>query len=45
MKIHQRASLLFWRWEEIVGVARLIEAPALYELPVGRNAKLRPLPL
>lgn len=44
MKVHQCASLLFWRWPEIENVSRLIEPPALYELPVSRNAKLRQLP-
>ena len=45
MQVHQVASILLWRWPEVEGLAGLVAAPALFELPIRRSGKIRPLPL
>ena len=43
--IHQVASFLLWRWPEMEQLFGLITGPALHELPMNRNSKIRQLPL
>jgi hypothetical protein len=43
--IQEVASLLIWRWLQMEELMSLVAAPALYELPISRAAKFRPLPL
>jgi hypothetical protein len=43
--MNQVASFLLWRWPDIEKLAALVSAPALFELPINRTAKLKPLPL
>lgn len=41
--IYQQASILLWRWpdmEKLMGLAR-----GLYELPISRSGRIKPLPL
>lgn len=43
--IHQVAATLVWKWPEIEAVIKLVSAPSMHEIPIGRSSKLRPLPL
>ncbi|MCC2103959.1 MAG: hypothetical protein KDJ20_07925 [Hyphomicrobiales bacterium] len=43
--VHQQASHLIWRWPELETLVSSIAAPAMFELPIGRSAKPRSLPL
>ncbi len=43
--IQELASILVWRWFQMEELMSLVAAPALYELPLSRAAKFRPLPL
>jgi hypothetical protein len=43
--VHQQASLLLWRWPEMVQILGLLGGPGLFELPLGRSSRIRPLPL
>jgi hypothetical protein len=43
--MHQVASILIWRWPEVVKITELIEPPSMHEIPINRSSKLRPLPL
>jgi hypothetical protein len=43
--VNQVASLLIWRWPEILQIVRLLQAPSMHEIPINRSAKLRALPL
>lgn len=43
--IHQVAATLVWKWPEIEAVTKLVSAPSMHEIPIGRSSKLRPLPL
>jgi hypothetical protein len=42
---HQLASTIGWKWPEIEAVTRLVAAPSMHEIPVGRGSKLKSLPL
>lgn len=42
---HQIASLLLWRWPEMEKLFELVGGAALYELPIGRSGKMKPLQL
>lgn len=43
--VNHVASLLVWRWPEMENLVQLVAAPALYELPISRQARLRSLSL
>jgi PIN like domain len=43
--INQAASFLLWRWPEMEQLFSLVGGAALYELPMSRSSKIRPLPL
>ncbi|OHV17811.1 hypothetical protein [Methylorubrum extorquens] len=43
--IQQQASFLIWRWPDVDTLLRLAEPPFLFELPMNREAKIRPLPI
>jgi hypothetical protein len=45
LRVNQQASLLLWRWPDIMSLLRLVRRPALYELPQNRGSALRTLPL
>ena len=42
---HQTASTLIWCWPAMEKLIRLVAAPALYEVPINRNARFTTLPL
>ena len=42
---NQVASFLLWRWPEMEKLFELVGGAALYELPMGRSGKIKPLPL
>lgn len=41
--LNQTAATLVWRWPELVRIVDLVSAPAMYEIPIGRNTKLKQL--
>jgi len=43
--LNQVAAMLVWKWPEVEAVTRLVAAPSMHEIPIGRNRKLRALPL
>jgi PIN domain-containing protein len=43
--IHQVASFMLWRWPEMEQLFTLVGGAALYELPMSRSSKIKPLPL
>jgi hypothetical protein len=43
--MHQVASFLLWRWPEMEQLFKLVGGAALYELPMNRSSKIKPLPL
>jgi len=43
--MNQIASVLLWRWPEMLRIAELVGGAALYGLPVNRRGKLTQLPL
>ena len=43
--MHQCASFLLWRWPDVEQLMNLVGGAALYELPLSRSSKLKPLPL
>ena len=45
MALNQVAANLLMKWPEIEQLTKLVEAPAMDEIPVGRGSKLRALPL
>lgn len=45
MPLHQVASILIWRWPEMVKITELIQPPSMHEVSMNKNSKLRPLPL
>lgn len=42
---HEQASTLVWKWEKIAELVALTRPPAMFEIPIQRGTKLRPLPL
>jgi hypothetical protein len=44
-ELHQVASILVWKWPEIEAVTKLIAAPSIHEIPIGKKSKLRSIPL
>jgi hypothetical protein len=43
--MHQVASFMLWRWPELEQLFALVGGAALYELPMNRSTKIKPLPL
>jgi hypothetical protein len=43
--IEEVASILVRRWPKMEELMRLVAPPALYELPISRSGRFRPLPL
>jgi PIN like domain len=43
--LHHVAAILVWKWPEIEAVTKLVAAPSMHEIPLGRGSKLRSLPL
>jgi hypothetical protein len=43
--LNQVAATIVWKWPEILQVAELLAAPSMHEIPIGRNTKLRQLPV
>lgn len=43
--LNQVAATIVWKWPEIVGVTKLVAAPSIHQIPIGRGSKLRSLPL
>lgn len=43
--LHQVASILVWRWPEILQIANLLQPPSMHEVPINKSAKLRSLPV
>jgi hypothetical protein len=43
--LNQVAGTLIWRWPELLQVTELLTAPSMNEIPIGKNTKLRQLPL
>jgi hypothetical protein len=43
--LHQVAGTLIWKWPEIEGVTKLLAAPTMHQIPIGKGSKLRALPL
>jgi hypothetical protein len=37
------ASILLWRWPDMMALMRIVGGAALYELPINKNTKLKPL--
>ena len=42
---NQVASMLVWRWPEIVQVTELLSPPTMYEIPIKAGTKMRQMPL
>ena len=42
--LHQIASLLVWKWPELLQVTELLSAPTMHEIAIQRGTKLRQLP-
>lgn len=42
---HQTASFMLWRWPEMEKLFELVGGAVLYELPMARSTKIKPLPL
>ena len=43
--INQTASVLIWRWPDMEALMEQVSAPALFELPINRHTRFKPLPL
>lgn len=43
--MNQVAATLVWKWPEIKQVTELLAPPTMHEIPIGKNSKLRALPL
>ena len=41
--LHQVASLLVWRWPEIVQITKLIQPPSVHEIPIKKTTRMRVL--
>jgi PIN like domain len=41
--VHRQASLILWRWPDMEAFVSAATAGSLFELPVGRSGKFRPL--
>jgi hypothetical protein len=45
MPVHRQASLLLWRWPDMETFITAAAAGSMFELPIGRSGKFRPLPV
>lgn len=43
--LNQVASILIWRWPEMLQITNLLQSPSMHEVPINKNVKLRPLPI
>lgn len=43
--LNQVAAIIIWKWPEILKVTDLLAPPSMHEIPIGRNTKLRQLPV
>lgn len=43
--IHQVAATIVWKWPEMEAVTKLVAAPSMHQIPIGKASKLRSLPL
>ncbi|WP_132518122.1 hypothetical protein [Rhizobium sp. BK376] len=43
--LHQVASVLIWRWPEILQITNLLQPPSMHEVPINKGTKLRSLPI
>ncbi|TXM92601.1 hypothetical protein FV232_04665 [Methylobacterium sp. WL30] len=43
--INQQASFLMWRWPEVLDLIKRFEPPFLFEVPMARASKFKPLPV
>lgn len=43
--LNQVAASLVFKWPEVFELTQLLQAPSMHEIPIGKNTKLRPLPL
>ncbi|MEX1107559.1 MAG: hypothetical protein WEC00_01485 [Dongiaceae bacterium] len=43
--LSQVAATIVWKWPEIEAVTGLLAAPTMHEIPIGKNSRLRSLPL
>lgn len=43
--MYQIASLLIWKWPELLQVTDLLSAPTMNEISINRSTKLKALPL
>lgn len=41
--LNQIASLLIWRWPEIVQITKLIQPPSVHEIPIKKTTRMRVL--
>ena len=41
--LNQVASLLVWRWPEIVQITKLIQPPSVHEIPIKKTTRMRAL--
>lgn len=39
--LNQTAGTLVWRWPDLARIVDMVSAPAMYEIPIGRNTKLK----
>jgi hypothetical protein len=42
--LNQIASLLLWKWPELLKITDLLGAPTMHEIAIQRGTKLRQLP-
>lgn len=43
--INQQASILIWRWPEIEAFVTQLGGGSLFELPISKSGKFKPMPL
>lgn len=43
--LNQLASMLLWKWPELLQVTDLLSAPTMHEVSINKNTKLKALPL
>jgi hypothetical protein len=43
--LNQQAATLVWKWPDIEKVTSVVSAPAMHEIPINKNTKLRQIPL
>ncbi len=45
ISLNQAAATIVWKWPEIEAMTKLVAAPSMHEVPIGKGSKLRSLPL